>query len=171
MRALAPLSPGTEVAENYGPVFYFKDRLGRRAELSGRYWFDCECQACKEDWPLLKENTVPRWRPGEPGGPGQQAELEDLATLYQCGADFLEHGQTGDAADSLTEYLGQVVCSGVVLACTALCIVEVYQLVDPPLETAIRAEDKLRTCYNNEGTVVYQDSVLKINPEERRVAR
>ena len=21
-----------------------------------RYWFSCECPACKEDWPLLKEN-------------------------------------------------------------------------------------------------------------------
>ena len=77
--------------------------------------------------------------------------LEDLRTLYDCGADFLEHGQTEDAVESLTEYINQV-----------------YSLVEQPLETIIRAEDKLRTCFNNSGTVLFQDSQLKTNPAENR---
>ena len=66
-----------QVSENYGQVFYFKSKQERQRELEARlakkdkenytaadhryimhlrYWFTCECPACKEDWPLLKEN-------------------------------------------------------------------------------------------------------------------
>ena len=57
LRALVPLGPGQEVSENYGPVFYFKGRAERRQELGARYWFQCGCRACAEDWPLLKQAT------------------------------------------------------------------------------------------------------------------
>ncbi len=44
---------GEEVSDNYGPVYYFKPRAERQAELSARYWFHCACPACQGDWPLL----------------------------------------------------------------------------------------------------------------------
>ena len=44
----------------------------------------------------------------------------------------MEHAQCGDAMESLTEYIN-----------------DVYDMIEPPLEIVIRAEDKLRTCYNN----------------------
>jgi len=44
---------GEEVSDNYGPVYYFKARAERQAELSARYWFHCACPACQGDWPLL----------------------------------------------------------------------------------------------------------------------
>ena len=33
-----------------------------------RYWFSCECKACKGDWPLLKANTTVKWKTGEQVG-------------------------------------------------------------------------------------------------------
>ena len=51
----------------------------------------------------------------------------------------MEHGQAADATGSLEEYVDGM-----------------YNLVQPPLETLVRAEDKLRTCYNNMGTVIFQ---------------
>lgn len=148
VKALVPVDQGQEVCENYGQVFYFKPREERRKELSSRYWFDCECPACREDWPLLKENTQVRWR----GGKAKESALEDLKTVFDCGVDFMEHGQAKEAVDSLTEYIN-----------------EVYGMVEPPLETVVRAEDKLRTCCNNMGTVIFQDNtpVLRTNPAER----
>ena len=146
LRSLVPVSPGQEVSENYGPVFYFKSKADRQKELSSRYWFNCDCKACQEDYPLLKEATKVKWKADK-----NESALDDLRTVYECGADFLEHAQCDDAMDSLTEYIN-----------------EVYTLVDPPLETVIRAEDKLRTCFNNSGTVLFQDTQLKTNPSENR---
>jgi len=146
LKSLTPVQPGQEVSENYGQVFYFKSKKERQKELSGRYWFSCECRACKEDWPLLKENTKVCWKAEK-----NESALDDLKTIFDCGSDFMEHGQTKDAVESLTEYID-----------------EVYTLVDPPLETVIRAEDKLRTCFNDMGTVLFQDTALKTNPQEKR---
>ena len=63
----------------------------------------------------------------------------------------MEHAQAEDAIESLTEYIN-----------------EVYSLVEPPLETVVRAEDKLRTCFNNSGTVLFQETGLKVNTAEIR---
>jgi len=147
LKALTPFQPGEEVSENYGQVFYFKSKQERQRELEARYWFKCECPACKDDWPLLKENKKVCWR-GEP----DESALEDLKTLFDCGVDFMDHGQAADATGSLEEYVDAV-----------------YKLINPPLEIVVRAEDKLRTCYNNMGTVIFQDTILKTNPQERRV--
>ena len=62
-----------------------------------------------------------------------------MKTLFDCGVDFMDHGQAADATGSLEEYVDGM-----------------YKLVQPPLETLVRAEDKLRTCYNNMGTVIFQ---------------
>ena len=78
--------------------------------------------------------------------------VEDLKCVYECGLDFMEHGQGRDAASSLEEFIDGM-----------------YRVVEQPLEVLIRAEDKLRTCYNDQGTVTFQDTVLKTNPQERRV--
>merc|ERR1719454_2585259 len=50
LKALTPFQTGEEVSENYGQVFYFKSKQERQRELEARYWFSCECPACKEDW-------------------------------------------------------------------------------------------------------------------------
>merc|ERR1719483_520027 len=145
VKSLAPVAPGQEVSENYGPVFYFNNKQDRQRQLNSRYWFSCECKPCREDWPLLKENIKVRWRDMV-----DTASLDDLKTLYDCGAAMMDDGQTKEAEESLTDYINQM-----------------YGLVDPPLEVLIRAEDKLRTCCNNMGTVVFQDMMLKTNPAEK----
>jgi len=140
LKALVPREVGEEVCDNYGQVFYFKSIEERRKELSARYWFKCECSACKGDWPLLADNKKIKWR----NGAVRDSDLDDLKTVYECGVDFMEHGQAVDALESLTEYINTA-----------------YSMVEQPIETGIRAEDKLRTCCNNMGTVVFQEAVQK----------
>lgn len=53
-RATRPLAPGDVVSENYGPHFMMRGLKERQRALASRYWFKCECVACKEDWPTLK---------------------------------------------------------------------------------------------------------------------
>ena len=43
-----------------------------------------------------------------------------------------------------------------------------YELVEPSYDPLIRAVDKLRSCYNAEGTVVFSNSVRITNPAEKR---
>ena len=43
------MSPKTFVVEET----FFLFRNDRRKELKARYWFDCRCSACLQNWPIL----------------------------------------------------------------------------------------------------------------------
>ncbi|XP_014364756.2 SET and MYND domain-containing protein DDB_G0284059 [Papilio machaon] len=55
LRAIRPLEPGEMVSENYGPNVLIRNLAERQKSLACRYWFKCDCLACKEDWPILKQ--------------------------------------------------------------------------------------------------------------------
>ncbi|XP_076640462.1 protein-lysine N-methyltransferase SMYD4 isoform X1 [Colletes latitarsis] len=57
IRAIRSLQAGEVVAENYGPIFTKRSLDERRRTLAGRYWFRCECTACREDWPRFETFT------------------------------------------------------------------------------------------------------------------
>ncbi|XP_046145989.1 SET and MYND domain-containing protein 4-like isoform X1 [Osmia bicornis bicornis] len=69
IRAIRRLQPGDVVAENYGPIFTKRTLKERQNTLAGRYWFRCECTACREDWPLFDglSNDLVRLRSVVPG--------------------------------------------------------------------------------------------------------
>jgi len=49
------IKKGEEISDNYYPSAAFLARDERRKWLKEHYWFDCECRACEEDLPLLKD--------------------------------------------------------------------------------------------------------------------
>lgn len=51
--SIRPLKRGEVVAENYGPIFSKQTLPERQRNLASRYWFKCECRACRENWPIL----------------------------------------------------------------------------------------------------------------------
>lgn len=51
--AAKPLQSGEMIAENYGPIFTKLPLHIRQRNLQSRYWFNCACVCCKEDWPIL----------------------------------------------------------------------------------------------------------------------
>ncbi|KAK4298803.1 hypothetical protein Pmani_028882 [Petrolisthes manimaculis] len=53
-KSIRNIKKGELVPENYGQSFTCKDRSNRRMELADRYWFECNCEACQNDWPLYK---------------------------------------------------------------------------------------------------------------------
>ena len=97
--------------------FLCKNRSQRRQELCSRYWFDCQCNACVKNWPLLaklpKNSTI------------------DLGLANKC----LETGRAEKAVDAVKQYLNN-------------------DDDFSPSEEYIRAEDVMRRCINNQGTVV-----------------
>ena len=64
VRAIKTIGEGETVNENYGPIYTRKTRAERRETLKTRYWFDCRCRACEENWPVIKElaNDALRFR-------------------------------------------------------------------------------------------------------------
>jgi hypothetical protein len=48
------IQPGEEVTDSYTQTFHQLSRVYRQTKYRS-YKFTCTCQACKEDWPLLKE--------------------------------------------------------------------------------------------------------------------
>lgn len=63
-RAIRTTFEGEMVAENYGPNFTQTPKNERQDILKRQYWFNCNCVACKEDWPLFSEmdESIMRFR-------------------------------------------------------------------------------------------------------------
>lgn len=55
VRAVKNIKKGEEIGENYGPIFTTVPKEKRRADLKERYWFECHCIPCKQNWPLYEE--------------------------------------------------------------------------------------------------------------------
>ncbi|XP_026278286.1 SET and MYND domain-containing protein 4-like [Frankliniella occidentalis] len=71
VHAARGLRAGQPVCENYGFCYSNRPRQERLDALQRQYWFRCCCQACEEDWPLLRDmendTGVMRFR-CDPGG-------------------------------------------------------------------------------------------------------
>ncbi|XP_014249101.1 SET and MYND domain-containing protein 4-like [Cimex lectularius] len=53
VRAIKKIKPGEMIAENYGPIFTQMPKKERQLTLRNQYWFDCVCEPCERNWPLL----------------------------------------------------------------------------------------------------------------------
>ncbi|CAL8108768.1 unnamed protein product [Orchesella dallaii] len=49
------IKPGEEVQDNYGEHFALTDKITRNKFLSSTYNFDCSCEACVGNWPMIHE--------------------------------------------------------------------------------------------------------------------
>jgi len=54
-RALKTIFPNEKVYDNYGRHYHVEDKNTRQQMLAAQYFFDCNCSACKEDWPVYRE--------------------------------------------------------------------------------------------------------------------
>jgi ribosomal protein S27E len=53
VRATRRLHPGEELLDNYGYSFLGVAGRERRLALRKQYFFECQCAACAEEWPLF----------------------------------------------------------------------------------------------------------------------
>lgn len=54
-RALTPIRPGDQIFTSYGGVYAHMPKLERKQKILQDYFFDCDCPACKNDWPTYDE--------------------------------------------------------------------------------------------------------------------
>ena len=62
VHAIANITSGGMIAENYGPLYSQNSMEERKATLKDLYWFDCNCLACREVWPLYDEMSTEELR-------------------------------------------------------------------------------------------------------------
>lgn len=54
-RALTPICPGDQIFTSYGGVYAHMSRSERKHKILQDYFLDCDCLACKNDWPMYNE--------------------------------------------------------------------------------------------------------------------
>jgi hypothetical protein len=99
-----------------------KPKNSRKIELEGRYWFQCTCKPCTQNWPLLENLPVN----------GKSENLKVVDELFS----------KGKVRESIVELSK---------------LMESYRKDEVPLQNLIRAEDKLRTCISNLGSVSFAE--------------
>ncbi|XP_011314323.1 SET and MYND domain-containing protein 4 [Fopius arisanus] len=55
VRAIRTIRAGMEICDNYGPIFTMEPKGERQRKLRLKYWFECGCEACVGNWPLLED--------------------------------------------------------------------------------------------------------------------
>ena len=134
LKSLHPVKVGQEVSENYGYAFYLKSKNDRRKELSARYWFECGCEACKQNLPLL--DKLPK--------SVEAKNKEDIkGDQIDKAVQLMEGGKPNQALTHLKEYVEGYYKGGL-----SLC------------QDLLKAEDKARTCISNLGNVVFTEDLI-----------
>ncbi|PSN41945.1 hypothetical protein C0J52_06418 [Blattella germanica] len=156
LRALRPLEPGESVAENYGPIFTKRPISFRQRTLTSRYWFQCACRACKEDWPTYDTLSNDSFRlrcptkgctqlskKGHKHCPKckkqvtlQEGILEDMAGRFSRGMDEMDAGDIEQATKTFCQYLDTM-----------------YRVGAPPCRDMSLCQDALRGCLSVQGNI------------------
>ncbi|CAH2103239.1 unnamed protein product [Euphydryas editha] len=165
LRATRPLKPGEVVSENYGPHFLMRNLKERQRMLACRYWFRCECIACKENWPTLKQLNADsplylrcpnanctgkfRWNKNHPNRCSKCSaainkdvikkyieDIERSLSQYREGAKFMDDELPEEAIKTLTDAVDNF-----------------YKVARPPHWETHIAQESLRSCFATAGNV------------------
>lgn len=49
------IKAGESLSENYGPLYSQNSKEERQLKLKKFYWFDCQCEACEQNWPVFED--------------------------------------------------------------------------------------------------------------------
>lgn len=87
-KAIKSVKVGKEVCVDYGYVYTTDTVQLRRAALSSQYYFECECLACRENWPVFdyQESSIPSFKCSECDTILDITDLKDerFATCLKC---------------------------------------------------------------------------------------
>jgi len=108
VRTIRSLSAGDELLDNYGYHYAVMGREERARKLYNQYYFNCNCAACSNSWPLypsLSQTAVPL-----PGTQPEQAkqtisEHHKAAKQYKKAFDLVLNGKFSDSLPILLEHL------------------------------------------------------------------
>ncbi|XP_075212677.1 protein-lysine N-methyltransferase SMYD4-like [Lycorma delicatula] len=167
LKAIRPVAAGEIVSENYGPIFTKKSLSERHRSLLSRYWFNCSCTACNENWPKYEELNEDIYiiRCHNKGCSGtiktsiktssksnvkcsvcrNEIKVEEMVLLIKSFVDdharaltSMESGEIEKAVNLLCQYTNTV-----------------HSICRPPNKDLSLCQEALRSCWALEGTVYY----------------
>ena len=117
----------------YKVILVFSCRNERRKYLKARYWFDCQCLACIQNWPTLSN------LPKSPEANGMDViesfmKLSDVKSAIEALVKMLSEFYNSNDEDEEGRRSKETFI---------------------PSEAMVRAEDKLRTCITNYDNLVF----------------
>ncbi|XP_023941047.2 SET and MYND domain-containing protein 4 [Bicyclus anynana] len=165
LRAIRPLRPGEVVSENYGPHFLMRGLKERQRMLASRYWFCCDCTACKENWPTLKqmdaEPTLYLRCPNDKCH-GKFRQGKNIANRCPRCSIKIDKELFKDHIDSINECLSQYKDGAKAMEhehpqeaiqILSNAVDSFYKMAQPPHRETHIAQESLRSCFATEGNV------------------
>ncbi len=141
MESIGVIPTGSPITDNYGPIFTKFRKEERKHKLRGRYWFQCACQACTEDWQLL-EDLPTEIQPTDAKERKAQSQLENLLSNYfEKALELMDQGKGLFAIQLLKKYLDEA--EPLVGSIPNFC----------PYKTIQLAQEALKICMAAKGTV------------------
>ncbi len=86
-RCFSNLRAGEQITIDYGPIYYDRTKVERQRHLKENYYFDCHCDACNGDWPLLDEidTRIPTFKCINCQKPfAKGVDIQTLITCLNC---------------------------------------------------------------------------------------
>lgn len=159
LHTIKTIEPGELIAENYGPIYTTQNRSERRNKLQDIYRFNCECEACTDDWPRFDQMST------------NHIQLRCKAEKHPCGgtvfvpidcADFLVNCndcgmQTNifnglkamEDIDNMMSAAGRLLDNGEVdgaLRKYIAILQKMHETCVPPFKDYILCQQKIRDC-------------------------
>lgn len=163
LTTLRNLNAGEAVCENYGPTFIKHPLKERKRMLNSRYWFECDCAACKEDWSVLQHLTnksrlrcpsqgcgnILRY-PDSPQKKVKCVKCKEMVSLWQqCG----ELRECEISYKKAAEEMDMKNLNGAIEIFEE-AITRFHQVAVPPHKDTHLALESLRVCYGHRGNIV-----------------
>ncbi|XP_046441017.1 SET and MYND domain-containing protein 4-like isoform X1 [Daphnia pulex] len=173
VRAIKSFQPGEMVNENYGPIFTQKRRVDRQRSLKDRYWFDCRCNPCTENWPLIGEMTdeALRFRCADRRCRKPLVVQSDTMTPFiicpSCkkSNNILKSLQALQDTEESFNRGNELIDQGNFAGALECCLQTMSKLDDilcPPYRDYIQCQERARRCILTLGNVIYAPDVANV---------
>ena len=93
IRAITTINPGQEVTSTYGVHYPTDFTFIRQANQKRRYRFECQCEACVEDWPLTPNDRAIAINDEDPTDPRH--------TIWKCSSCCKAIGKLEQAVEMI----------------------------------------------------------------------
>ena len=163
-----------------GPIFTHKSKSDRQRSLKGRYWFECRCIPCLNNWPsydnmpsletvlsgccpqcgesssLSQHPTAPayarcsRCKKQSPWEAAQRP-TEEMTKLYQTAMQLMDQAQVDKAVQLLSLFIDMLDK-----------LVENLNPSPAPIRELYLAQEALRLCFGTYGTKYAANSHLAL---------
>ncbi|XP_057377156.1 SET and MYND domain-containing protein 4-like [Daphnia carinata] len=167
VRAIKSFQRGEMVNENYGPIFTQKRRADRQRSLKDRYWFDCRCLPCAENWPLIGEMTDDslRFRCRDPACRKPLVVAADTMTPFIACPSCKKSNNILKSLQNLQDTEGSFVRGSELLEqgnfagaleCCLQTMAKLDDILCAPYRDYIQCQEKARRCMLAQGNIIYE---------------